>query len=334
MDINCPNCAADLKVRSDAVIHTCEYCGTAIQVSKMIAESAVTKKEKQKFILKDHYIVRCHYTPDKAKNLLAAWISKIPGTPKNFEAETNIYSQKLIFYPLWVGQYAAETQYRGLDDWPQFSHPAYDAPGWYEHVSYYKREESGEVIREYQVPMIGVSLDKKQESLRGYIVTVTGKEYFDIKHVKAVNGEIIDSTLSYDEVRSRMRQNVALSQEKEIRKEVKIIQSRNDNIKEGALYYIHLPVYEIQYSYKRKKYKALIDGSNGRIIHVETPITRGFRAKTLSLGAAHAAVGTLLILFFYKTIPFLSIAGGLTLIALGSIFFAINLRRKAEEKQV
>lgn len=333
MNINCPNCGADLQVRNDAVIHTCEYCGTAIQVSKMIAESATTKREKQKFILKDHYIVRCLYKPDQAKNLLAAWISKIPGTPQDFEAETNIHSQKLVFYPLWVGQYAADTQYRGLDDWPKFYHPAPDAPGWYEHVSYYKKEETGEVIREYQVPIVGVSLDKRQEYLRDYIVTVTGKEYFDIKHVKAVNGEIIDSTLSYDEVRSRMRQNVALSQEKEIRKEVKVIQSRNDNIKEEALYYIHLPVYEFEYTYKRKKYRALIDGSNGRIIHVETPLTGSFRAKTITLGTIHIAVGILLPLFFYKTVPFL-ILGGLALIALGIMFFAINLRRKAKEKQV
>ncbi|MEM2146934.1 MAG: hypothetical protein QW279_16345, partial [Candidatus Jordarchaeaceae archaeon] len=322
MNINCPNCGADLQVRNDAVIHTCEYCGTAIQVSKMIAESATTKREKQRFILKDHYIVRCLYKPDQAKNLLAAWISKIPGTPKDFETETNIHSQKLVFYPLWVGQYAADTQYLGLDDWPQFSHPAPDAPGWYEHVSYYKKEETGEVIREYQVPIVGVSLDKRQEYLSDYIVTVTGKEYFDIKYVKAVNGEIIDSTLSYDEVRSRMRQKVALSQEKEIRKEVKVIQSRNDNIKEEALYYIHLPVYEFEYTYKRKKYRALIDGSNGRIIHVETPLTGSFRAKTITLGTIHIAVGILLPLFFYKTVPFL-ILGGLALIALGIMFFAI-----------
>nr|MDO8081364.1 hypothetical protein [Candidatus Freyarchaeota archaeon] len=334
MEINCPNCAADLKVRNDAVIHTCDYCGTAIQVSKMVAEHPATKKEKQKFIVKDHYIVRCHYTPDQAKNLLGAWISKIPGTPTDFEAETNIHSQKLTFYPLWVGQYAADTPYRGLDDWPQFSHPAYDAPGWYEHVSYYKKEETGEVIREYQIPLIGISLQKDQEYLRDYIVTVSGKEYFDIKHVKDVNGEIIDSTLSYDEVRNRMNQHVLNSQEKEIRKEVIIMHSRKDNIKEEALYYIHLPIYEIQYTYKRKNHKALIDGSNGRIIHVETPITRGFRAKTISLGAIHVAVGIILPLLFYKTLPFLSIGVGVGLIALGILFFAINLRRRAAEKQV
>ncbi|WXG42311.1 MAG: hypothetical protein WED07_16355 [Candidatus Freyarchaeum deiterrae] len=334
MDISCPNCGADLSVREDAVIHTCDYCGTAIQVSKMVAEPGVSKKEKKKYILKDHYIVRCHYTPDQAKNLLGAWISKVPGAPKNFEAATNIHSQKLTFYPLWVGQYAADTPYRGLDDWPRFSTPAYDAPGWYEHVSYYKKEETGEVIREYQIPLIGISLDKSQESLKNYIVTVSGKEYFDIKHVKDVNGEIIDSELSYDEVKNRLNQNVLGSQEREIRKEVKIIESRNDNIKEEALYYIHLPIYEIQYTYKRKDYKALIDGSNGRIINAQTPITRSFRAETLTLGAAHVAAGALLILLFYKTIPFLSIAGGLGIIALGILFFAVNFRRKAEEKQM
>jgi predicted RNA-binding Zn-ribbon protein involved in translation (DUF1610 family) len=336
MDINCPNCGADLSVRGDAVIHTCDYCGAAIQVSKMVAEPGVSKKEKQKFILKDHYIVRCNYTPDQAKNLLEAWISKVPGTPKDFEAATHIHSQKLAFYPLWVGQYTADTPYRGLGDLPKFSTPAFDVPGWYDRLKFYKEEETGEVVREYQIPLIGIRLDKSQKSLSDYVVTVSGKEYFDIKHVKDVNGEIIDTELSYNEVRNGMNQKVLDSQEREIRKEVKIIKSRKDKIKVEALYYIHLPIYEIQYTYKRKGYKALIDGSNGRIINAQTPIIRGFPAKTITLGAAHMAAGAILILFFYETLPFFSIVGGLGIIALGILFFAfaVNLRRRAEEKQV
>ncbi|MEM2135101.1 MAG: hypothetical protein QXG44_09655 [Candidatus Jordarchaeaceae archaeon] len=334
MDIICPHCGAKLEVRGDAVIHTCDYCGTAMQVSKMRAAPEASKKERQKFILKDHYIVRCHYTYGGAKNLLVKWISKVPGTPPDFESEVSIHTQKLKFYPLWVGQYSADTQYVGLDDWPQFHSPAHDAPGWYEHVSYYKKEERGQILREYQIPIMGLNPDKKQEPLRDYIVTTTGKDYFDIKHVRDVNGEIIDSAFDYEEVRNRMRQKVLDLQEKEIRKEVKIIQSRNDDIREKALFYIHFPVYEVAYTYKGKGHKALIDGSNGRIIHVETPITRSFRLTTITLGTIHLAAGIIIPLLLYNTLPFLSLATSLGLIIIGILFFIVNLRGKAAEKQV
>ncbi|MFB0561356.1 MAG: zinc ribbon domain-containing protein [Candidatus Lokiarchaeia archaeon] len=334
MEISCPNCGANLKVRRDAVIHTCDYCGTAIQVSKMIAKPEASKKEKEKeFVIKDHYIVRCNYPPGQAKNLLVAWISKVPGTPSDFELDVNIHSQKLKFYPLWVGEYAADSQYTGLDNWPEFHSPAYDKTGWFEHVSYYKKEENGRVVREYQIPLPGLKLEKIPEYLREYFVTTTGKEYFDIKHVKNFSGEIIDSTIKFDEAKNQMKQKVLEFQEKEIHKEVKTINTRNDNIDERAVFYIHFPVYEIKYTYKGKDYKALIDGSNGRIIHVETPITTGFRAKTITLGAIHVAIGIILLLF-YGLFPFFAIAGGIGIIIIGIIFFAVNFRKKAAEKQL
>ncbi len=334
MEITCPNCGANLTVRSDAVIRTCDYCGTAIQVSKMISKPGATKKEKQEFIIKDHYIVRCHYTPGQAKNLLVAWISKVPGTPSDFELDVNIHSLKLKFYPLWVGEYAADTEYTGLDNWPEFHSPAYDAPGWYEHVTYYKREESGQVVREYQIPLTALKLDKIPKYLKEYLVTTTGKEYFDIKHVKNFSGEIIDSALKYDEARNQMRQEVLGLQEKEIHKEVKTISTRTDKLEERAVFYIHFPVYELRYKYKGRDYQALIDGSNGRIIHVEIPITTGFRAKTITAGAAHVAIGAIILLLFYSTIPFFAIAASIGLIIIGIIFFAINFRKKAAEKQL
>ncbi|MHA1793798.1 MAG: hypothetical protein ACTSVI_14235 [Promethearchaeota archaeon] len=342
--IECPNCAADLDVPADAPIHTCEYCGTAIQVSKIIGAqggeggetTTITSEDKKKLMIKDHYIIRCKYNRDFAKSLLVDWVQKIPGAPENFEAEANISKLDLKFYPIWVGELSATSDYVGIDDWPRFSKPAIDKPGWYEHVSYYKHEESGHVVREYQVPILALNLEKIPKYLRTYIVSTTGKEYFDINHCKKLGGDIIDSIYTLDQVRNMVQKEAFDRQTAEMHKEVKKITSRNDDIKLRGLFYIHFPVYEVEFTYKGKPHNALIDGSNGRIIHVKVPVSVEFRLKTLLSGFAF--VGTSILMFLLGALlnlaPFFNIGSGIFIFIIGLMFFGLNLRKKASERQV
>ena len=170
---------------------------------------------------------------------MVEWVKKIPGAPQDFESVANIHTLNLKFYPLWVGQYKAITDYVGLDDWPQFNKPAHDRPGWYEHVSYYKREENGKVLREYQIPLMALPDAKLPKYLREYLVTTTGKEYFDINHVKKLGGQIIDSTFEMDEAKQEMNKQVHNRQTKEVKKEVTHIKTRKDDLEERGVFYIH-----------------------------------------------------------------------------------------------
>nr|MDO8111854.1 hypothetical protein [Candidatus Sigynarchaeota archaeon] len=76
--LTCPNCSADIEVPANAPIHTCEYCGTAIQVSVLFGGggAAAGGVPKDQYIIKDHYIIRCHYQQGQAKNLLVDWVKK------------------------------------------------------------------------------------------------------------------------------------------------------------------------------------------------------------------------------------------------------------------
>ncbi|MHA1684378.1 MAG: hypothetical protein ACTSUE_25805 [Promethearchaeota archaeon] len=339
IDLECPNCGADLSVPPDAPIHTCEYCGTAIQVSSMVdegAEKGGTDAQKKNFIIQDHYIIRCKYPPDMAQDLLVDWVQKIPGAPKGFEDAANIHTMNLKFYPLWVGEIAATSDYVGLDNWPEFYSPAIDKAGWYEGVSYHKREESGRIIREYQIPIMALDVEKLPKYLRDYIVTTTGKEYFDINHCKKLGGTIVDSIHTYDQAKDLVLQQALNRQTKEMHKEVMEITSRNDDIKQKGLYYIHFPVYEVEFTYNGKAHDALIDGSSGRIIHVKVPVSKEFRAKTLGAAGAFGAIGALSIALGLVSLlgaGFFGVGTGIGLIIVAFMFLGLNLRRKASESQ-
>ncbi len=339
--IVCPNCAADLEVPA-APIHTCDFCGTAIQVSRMIGPDghnitgeALTEEAKRAYIIDDHFIIRCGYNGQEVQALMEDWIKKVPGAPQDFETTAQITSRTLKFYPIWVGEYKASSSYVGLDNWPRFSRPAHDRHGWYEHVSYYKREEQGNVHREYQIPLLALGEAGIPKYLRNYSVTTTGKEFFDLTHVKELDGRIIDSVYTFDEAKSRMHQGVLNRQAGEMRKEVVQITSRNDNVEEQDVFYIHFPVYEFEFTYNDKKYEAFIDGSSGRVIHIDVPISTKFRLTTILAGAAHAIIGAGLITLgaLVPEVIFGGIAAGAGIFGTGIVFIAMNFRKSAQEKQ-
>jgi hypothetical protein len=227
---------------------------------------------------------------------MVEWISKIPGVTADFGEHINFDKINLKFYPLWVGEYTAASDYVGIDDWPSF----------------------------HRIP----------KYLQNYIVSSTGKEYFDIKHVRNLNGEIIDSIYNFNEIKVRMQSEVLNRQSSEMHKEVKTISNRQDNVTERGLFYIHFPVYEITYFFNNYPYNAMIDASNGRIIHVDTPLTLGFKLKSSVMGLAGIIPGIiLLILSSIPSIKFFGITGGIGAIIIGIMFFAQNFRKGAEEKQ-
>jgi hypothetical protein len=340
--IICPNCAADLEIPQNAPIHTCEFCGTAIQVSNMVGPNGstitgeeMTEEAKNMAIIKEHFIIRCHYNAAEAQTIMEDWIAKIPGSPDDFKTNRFISKCELKFYPIWVGEYKAESTYVGLDDWPQFGRPAHDRPGWYEFVSYYKRQENGNVLREYQFPLLALSDKSIPKYLQNYTVTTTGKEYFDISHVKTLGGQVIDSVYTIDQVKNTMHQFALDRQSGEMRKEVVQITNRTDNVEHKATFYIHFPVWEIKFTYEKKEFDAYIDGSNGRIIQIKVPTSAKFHAVTLGAGAAHAVGGAGLLLagLGIPAIGFFGITVGLGLLVTGIIFISMNFRKTAQESQ-
>ena len=340
VEIVCPNCAANLNIPV-APVHTCEFCGTAIQVDqitgpdgKSITGEELPEDTKRTLIFKDHYIVRANYTGKEAKTIMEDWIKKLPQAPQDFETSATITKRELKFYPIWVGEFTASSRYAGLDDWPQFHRPAHDRHGWYEGVSYTRRTETGFVLREYNIPLLGLKTVPKY--LRNYVVPTTSKEYFDITHVKELGGIVVDSAYSVEDAKRTLRLAVFNRQMGEMRKEVHTITSREDDLEEGDIFYIQFPVYEIHFSYNKKNYQAFIDGSTGRVIHIDVPISRKFKLLSLiaGLGQIGLGIGLGILGLLVPSLIFGGISAGIGLIIFGSLLLSMSAKKGAQEKQV
>ena len=101
LEIVCPNCAANIQLPSIAPVHTCGFCGTAIQVDqiagpdgKSITGEELPEETKRTLIFNDHYIVRANYTGKEAQTIMQDWIKKLPQAPQDFE--TSARSPKMI----------------------------------------------------------------------------------------------------------------------------------------------------------------------------------------------------------------------------------------------
>ena len=342
IEIVCPNCAANIDLPSIAPVHTCGFCGTCIQVDqiagpdgKSITGEELPEETKRALIFKDHYIVRANYTGKEVQTIMEDWIKKLPQAPQDFETSATITKNDLKFYPIWVGEFTASSRYAGLDDWPEFHHPAHDRAGWYERVSYMRRTETGFVLREYNIPLMGMKNIPKH--LRNYVVPTTSKEYFDITHVKELGGIIEDSVYSVEDAKRTLRLAVFNRQMNEMRKEVHTIKNREDDLEEGDIFYIQFPVYEIEFHYNNKKYQAFIDGSTGRVIHIDVPISRKFKLFSLIAGIGQiiggAVLGILGLVLPDYVFAFGGISSGIGLIVFGGLLLSMSAKKGAQEKQ-
>jgi len=340
IEIVCPNCAANIKLPTFAPVHTCGFCGTAIQVDqiagpdgKSITGEELPEETKRTLIFNDHYIVRANYTGKEAQTIMEDWIKKRPQAPHDFETSATITRNNLKFYPIWVGEFTASSRYAGLDNWPEFHHPAHDRAGWYERVSYMRRTETGFVLREYNIPLLGLKSVPKH--LRNYVVPTTSKEYFDITHVKELGGTIEDSVYSVEDAKRTLRLAVFNRQMNEMRKEVHTITNREDDLEEGDIFYIQFPVYEIEFHYNAKKYQAFIDGSTGRVIHIDVPISRKFKLFSLiaGIGQIVLGVGLGILGLLVPSLIFGGLSAGVGLLVFGSLLLSMSAKKGAQEKQ-
>jgi hypothetical protein len=129
-----------------------------------------------------------------------------------------------------------------------------------------------------------------------------------------------------------------------ITQEISKIESRDDKIDIGETFLVHVPVWEIQYRYGNKSFKASVSASTGYVIESEYPRSAAFRAMGLGLGFVLLVIGALFLAIGLDVldIPFLPVeefvggdlvAGGL-LVAVALVFMYKGASRKeAKEKE-
>ncbi len=315
----CAFCDADFETGPGDILLVCPYCGTAQTV------------EGAKF--KDHYMIRVHFSQSEAQRILLDWCSKQLGAPQDLPVAAKFVKAKLIFYPFWISRVDAHSSYQGLgkdarfyDEWPQYR-------GAYKRIDFYWKPESGKFERRYELSIPGIeSID---EDIKNFPIPTRAKEYFSHAHAEEYDGQVLHSKVSEEQARALAKKIAYERQTALILDEVDKIEQRDDDINVGETFLIHVPVWELEYRYGSRTYKASVSAATGYVIESKYPRSLAFRGMAIIGGLIFLLIGGGLLYLAFQ----IGILVGAGLVS-GSILSVLGLlllykgvsRKEAKEK--
>jgi hypothetical protein len=271
----CAFCDANFETGPGDVLLVCPYCGTA------------QTTEGKKF--QDHYMIRVHFGQGEAQTTLLDWVSKQLGVPEDLPVAAKFVKYEQIWYPFWISRVDAHTEYRGLgrdanfyDEWPQ-------RRGAYKRIDFFWKPESGAFTRRHEINIAGVK--NIDEDVRNHPIPTRAKEYFSHAHAEEYDGKVLHSNMTEDQAKKMAYQIAHDRQTNLVLQEVSKIESRDDKIDVGETFLIHVPVWELEYRYGNKKYKASVSAPTGYVIESQYPRSMAFRAGGIGVGLIMLLIG-------------------------------------------
>ncbi|GBC71812.1 hypothetical protein HRbin02_01600 [Candidatus Calditenuaceae archaeon HR02] len=264
----CPGCGAPHSASEEDVAIKCSYCGTSFR----------TFKEEKRFVFP------VYYDSSAAIENFILWVKKQTGYEESMPFHINLIDVKLHFLPFWTATVRAKTTFTGLGEDAKFSSP--DALG-YRSMKIVLREESGSFERfmEVAIPASG------EVKVEGITAVSRRRLYFSHEYVRQKGGILHGATVPRSEADALIRQMATSELTKLISREIVEVKSRSDEMEVSDLALVYIPIWEVIYEFKNRKYRALIDASSARIIEATYPPDILEKAGYVGLGAAHLAAG-------------------------------------------
>jgi hypothetical protein len=160
----------------------------------------------------------------------------------------------------------------------------------------------------------------------GYQFPTRSKKYFSGFYAKEYGGEIYNGELDQAMVEERAKRDILNHMSEHLRREVFEVTSRSDEVSISSIYYLHAPIWHIQYKFNKKGYEAFVDASTGRVVHATYPISIAYRAINGTLAAAHFIAALLigLSVFTFTPLPGVTLLAGLG--GAGAVFLFRSLQ--------
>ncbi|MCK4565854.1 MAG: hypothetical protein KAU48_00955, partial [Candidatus Thorarchaeota archaeon] len=283
-----------------------------------------------------HYMIRVHYDESEARTTLLDWVSKQLGVPEDLSASAQFLKAEQIWYPFWISRVDSDTTYQGLgrdatfhSEWPQ-------RRGAYKHFKYFWKPESGEFKRRHEINIAGIK--DIDEDVRHHPIPTRAKEYFSHAHAEEFDGKVLHSNIGENQAKGLAKQIATDRQTQLVLKEVDKIEQRTDNIDVGETFLIHVPVWELEYRYGKRKYKASVSAPTGYVIESKYPRSMSFRAGGIGVGLIMLLIGAGLIMLALDVLgigPILQggglISGGLLAIIGLVLMYKGASRKEAKE---
>lgn len=313
-EYQCPHCNAPLDINPEDAIFNCESCGQAI-----LADGSE---------FDDHYILRNTLNRTQIHDIVRGFIKK-----KGFMRGIRGYKITNItptLMPFWVVTSDAYTHYVGYLRYTETKTRTVgsgkNTRTVTEHVTVYRPID--QEIREKRADVL---LGRRGSSIYGYnqVKNIVRSEFSNAvpfnhdqlvatdKEFEYLSSEItldaanqLGKTVVFDDHRSRAERACT-----------KVFDCATQITFSGT-YFLHAPVWQVEYEFKDETYRMAILGSSGRIIIGEIPVTTTYRMIFLTLTFLTLGVAGVVSYFFGQTEVYVPIIAGVVAAVIG--FFTLK----------
>lgn len=281
-EIKCKGCGAPLPyVSGESVLH-CDYCGSTTMLASL---DNIVK-------LEEHFIIPSTQSSASVVQHCRAWMKEGFFKAKDLPLRAVFGKIESLFLPFWVVHAQVITFWSGMNQrtrtvgsgkyahtetyWEPASGSIQDELGWVVYARSNMNEYFGltalnpggtATVADWGGFALGMGLGNKTSE--GIDLT-TGKTLFQAelaKGMKIVNGQITQA-----QAEERARAQITAYHRRLVNKKVDQVTNCTTTIVVEKTELIYAPLWFVDYSYKGKNYRMLVEGHKGRIITGEAPV--------------------------------------------------------------
>lgn len=266
----CPTCGASHEIREGDVAVKCRYCGTLFRT----------------FEEESRYIAPVYFDSSRAVENFLLWVKKQTGYEESLPLHIVLRDIRLHFYPFWVTTVKARTSFTGVGEDAEYVQPA--GRNAFRSIRTVYKPESGVFER-----ILEVSIPASNEiPIAGEMVAVSrNRLFFSHDYVMRQGGVLHGATTTRQDAKNAAEQMARNELTKLITREVVQVNSRSDEIEVGEIALVYIPVWNIVYEFKGKRYHALVDASSSRVINATYPPDVLEKTAYIGVSAVHVLAG-------------------------------------------
>jgi DNA-directed RNA polymerase subunit RPC12/RpoP len=269
----CPVCGKEAEVNEGEKVVHCRYCNSDFLTMEG----------------EERYVMPAYYNSSSCFETFMLWAKKQGGYEESMPLELHMDSATLHFYPFWVISLEGTTIFSGLGEDAEYLWPD---SGAYRQIKVFLRPEQGTFERRFEF-MLPATKDLPQE-LKGYQIPGRARKYYSLSLVAEAGGKLHGAVIDRQRAEQWAQETAKAEFSHLISREVDRLDTRTDELKPIQSYYIYVPIWNYEYSFKGKSYKAFVDASTGRVIFATYPPDLREKASYFGVAVAHIVAGAAL----------------------------------------
>ena len=277
--IKCKSCGAPLNYRHGENVLHCNYCGSTTMLADY--DNIVT--------IAEPFIIPNKLTKGTASASCRKWMAQGTFKAKDLPDKATFRKLEARYLPFWTVRAHVKTSFSGAKGASDVQGSVEEEVAWV----VYARTDPGDIFgfwalnpgAQSTAPDWGdfpLKLNIGSDKSEG-IDLVTGKEPFDQKlvgDVELINGQITES----DAKKKAETEIAAFSRKKAVDKNAGVTFSSFDvTTSFEKVDLVYLPLWSIEYAYRGKPYRMLLEGHRGRVLAGEAPVGKWDKVVVLSI---------------------------------------------------